>query len=135
LLPRLRFLISQLPPCSGRPAQLLAPDTKRPRKLKAELSSLSIQVRTWYCSSALTTNLCFDILRSAASMHILRVGRLGNNSVQLVRRDELSFTLIPCCQNLLNNLSVILSRKLLFLDKPLLKVHIQECPDGLNPRT
>jgi hypothetical protein len=44
-------------------------------------------------------NFCFDIVRSASSVNILRLGWLCNNTIELICRNKFAFTLIPRGKN------------------------------------
>ena len=54
----------------------------------------------WDGSGAFFADLSFDVFGCTTSVHVLGVWWLGYDSVQFVGCDELSFTLVPCCQDL-----------------------------------
>jgi hypothetical protein len=55
---------------------------------------------TWNGPSSFSANFRFDVLVCRASVNILWFGRLGNDSVEFVCCNELSFTLVPCGKDL-----------------------------------
>jgi hypothetical protein len=51
-------------------------------------------------SRPLSPYLFLDILGGTASVHILRLGRLGNYTIELIGSNQLTFTFVPRGQDL-----------------------------------